>query len=83
MSLKKQRFFLLLLACIILSGLAAYRVFAQGGVNTGILTFTSTEGSYVFFDQPRGIIYVYNSRNGELASVWKLKRLGDNLSRLQ
>jgi hypothetical protein len=83
MRLKKKYFFVILAVCVFICGLAVYQVFAQNQAVLSPLTFTSSDRGYVFFDHASGNIYVYNSRNGELLSVWQLQRLGSSLVELQ
>ena len=59
----------------------SFRVFAQ---NQGaVVTFSAQDWGYVFFDHSNARIYVYNARNGELSTIWKVNRLGEPLEQIK
>ncbi len=77
----KKVLLILVFALVVMTGMLSFRVFAAGG--GGAVTFATQDVGYVFFEHNTGKLYVYNARNGELATIWKINRLGQPLEQIR
>jgi hypothetical protein len=64
--------------CVLILGFVGFQAFSQDQRDFSRITFSTTRGTFNFFDHASGIVYVYGA-NGRLLKMWAIDELGKRL----